>query len=389
MKIGCPGGNFMRSVPEDRPDLLRPALIVTYGTTSRKFRSLERDVVVVGRAPGCDVALASPEVAPVHCVLARGPHGWRVRDCSGRGATRINGTSVVDGPLKNGDTLQIGAFSFEAHLPAPDGSSSEAPMATVVATAEPADVPSAVPALDENRRLEIRARELAQFAEHLRRQEEEMNARLARRHEEVAKAEAVVREQRAEVVRKMSELARAGQHTKSKSDSASRQDGEAMRSQLAMVKQEVAGRDSIIAGLRVRLDKLERELAARLPLEEEQAGLTRQREELAEQVTLLEERRADLAEATREAELLAARERAQLARDRHDLERLLEDFRFEQQQASRKIQVYVGPSEDRQLTASMPVAPGSRTAVPTSGSHPNTTKWLEFGNDEDGEDTEE
>jgi pSer/pThr/pTyr-binding forkhead associated (FHA) protein len=107
----------MRSLAEDRLDLARPALIVTYGTTSRKRRLLERDVVIVGRAPGCDVALASPEVAPVHCILARGPQGWRVRDCSGRGATRVNGTPVVEGPLRHGDALQVGAFSFEAYLP--------------------------------------------------------------------------------------------------------------------------------------------------------------------------------------------------------------------------------------------------------------------------------
>src|ERR1700749_4703735 len=107
----------MRSLGEDRPDPARPALIVTYGTTSHKYRALERDVVVVGRAPGCDVALASPEVAPVHCILARGPNGWRIRDCSGRGGTRGNGSPVGEGPLKPGDTLQIGAFSFEAHLP--------------------------------------------------------------------------------------------------------------------------------------------------------------------------------------------------------------------------------------------------------------------------------
>jgi len=31
---------------------LRPALIVTYGNTAHKYRPLERDIVVVGRAPG-------------------------------------------------------------------------------------------------------------------------------------------------------------------------------------------------------------------------------------------------------------------------------------------------------------------------------------------------
>jgi pSer/pThr/pTyr-binding forkhead associated (FHA) protein len=375
-----PGDISMRSVPDDRPDLTRPALIVTYGTTSRKLRSLERDVVVVGRAPGCDVALASPEVAPIHCVIARGPHGWRVRDCSGRGATRVNGTAVVDGPLKNGDTLQVGAFSFEAYLPATsEANAADAQAAAPVAQLMPEELPAA-PDAEECRRLDIRARELAQYAEHLRRQEEEVNARLAHRHEEVAKAEAMLREQRAEVVRRMTEMARAGQSPKAKSDSASRQDPEALRSQLAMLKQELAGRDSIISGLRVRLEQLERDLAARRSIEEDREQLAHEREELAEQVALLEERRADLAEATREAELLAARERGQLARDRHELERMLEDFRYEQQQAPRKLEVFVEARETGRLTAAIPVSePLRRTAVPTSGSHPGAAKWLDFG----------
>src|SRR5262245_32527938 len=101
----------MRTEPEDRPDPARPALVVTYGTTPRKLRPLDRDIVVLGRAPGCDVALASPEVAPVHCILAHGHDGWRVRDCTGRGATRLNGTPVTDSLLRHGDTLQVGTFS--------------------------------------------------------------------------------------------------------------------------------------------------------------------------------------------------------------------------------------------------------------------------------------
>ena len=104
----------MRSLTDDRPDPGRPTLVVTYGNTPRKYRCLERDIVVIGRAPGCEIALASPEVAPIHCVLARCANGWRVRDCSGRGATRVNGTAVADSPLRNGDSLQVGSTVLEA-----------------------------------------------------------------------------------------------------------------------------------------------------------------------------------------------------------------------------------------------------------------------------------
>jgi DNA repair exonuclease SbcCD ATPase subunit len=74
--------------------------------------------LVLGRAPSCDLGLVSPEVAPVHCVIVHVPEGWRVRDCSGRAGTRVNGKAIQDEPLSHGDTLQVGTFSFELHLPA-------------------------------------------------------------------------------------------------------------------------------------------------------------------------------------------------------------------------------------------------------------------------------
>jgi hypothetical protein len=95
----------------------RPALVVTYGNTTQRYRPLEGDLVVLGRARTSDIALVSPEVATVHCILARVGGGWRLRDCTGRGGTRLNGAAVSDVPLNNGDLLQVGTFSFEVKLP--------------------------------------------------------------------------------------------------------------------------------------------------------------------------------------------------------------------------------------------------------------------------------
>jgi hypothetical protein len=81
---------------------------------------------MLGRSSGCDIGLVSPEVAPVHCVIVRTLSGWRIRDCSGR-ATRVNGKAIQDEPLRNGDVIQIGTFSFEAKLPAVAGHHVAAP----------------------------------------------------------------------------------------------------------------------------------------------------------------------------------------------------------------------------------------------------------------------
>jgi hypothetical protein len=95
------------------------ALVVTYGNTSRKHRPLDRDLTLLGRARNCDVALVSPEVAPIHCLIARGADGWLLRDCTGRGGTRLNGKAVTESVLADGDMLQVGTFSFQLQLPQP------------------------------------------------------------------------------------------------------------------------------------------------------------------------------------------------------------------------------------------------------------------------------
>ena len=102
---------------DDKFDPTRPTLVVQHGNTARKYRRLEKDVFVLGRAAGCDIGLDAPDVAPVHCVIVRAADGWRVRDCTGRGGTRLNGRSVQDEALVDEDILQLGSFSFALHLP--------------------------------------------------------------------------------------------------------------------------------------------------------------------------------------------------------------------------------------------------------------------------------
>jgi hypothetical protein len=104
------------------PDLGQPALIVTYGQTLTRRRALDKDVMLLGRSPICDLVLSSQEVAPVHCVLARSAGGWRVRDCGGRIGARLNGALISDCLLRDGDMLQVGTFNFELHLPSDDSS---------------------------------------------------------------------------------------------------------------------------------------------------------------------------------------------------------------------------------------------------------------------------
>jgi hypothetical protein len=109
----------MKHHPDEPFDAAHPALVVTYGNTTQKTRPLDRDLIVVGRGRTCDIGLASPEVADVHCLLLRTPDGWILRDCGSRVGTRVNGQLVQQAQLLDGDALQVGTFLFRVHLPCP------------------------------------------------------------------------------------------------------------------------------------------------------------------------------------------------------------------------------------------------------------------------------
>jgi chromosome segregation ATPase len=121
----------MRKEQEDSFDPTKPTLVVTYGTTRHKYRPLIGDVVVLGRSQNCDIGIVSPEIAPIHCLIFRSQGSWRIRDCSGR-ATILNGRPIQDESLHDGDVIQVGTFSFQAHLPGsavpPVAPASEAPV---------------------------------------------------------------------------------------------------------------------------------------------------------------------------------------------------------------------------------------------------------------------
>ncbi|HMC64046.1 MAG TPA: FHA domain-containing protein, partial [Gemmataceae bacterium] len=108
----------MGSRHDDVFDPTQPTLTVTCGNTSRKHRSLNRDVVLVGSAQGCDISLDAIGVLPVHCVIIRYERGFMLRNCAGHGGTRLNGESVMEAPLHDADALQIGPFSFQVYIPA-------------------------------------------------------------------------------------------------------------------------------------------------------------------------------------------------------------------------------------------------------------------------------
>jgi pSer/pThr/pTyr-binding forkhead associated (FHA) protein len=188
----------MRKEPEKKIDPKEPALIVLAGQTRNRRRPLDGDVFMLGRAPGCDLGLVSAEVAPVHCVILRLSRGWRIRDCSGRGATRLNGQPIREASLRDGDIIQVGSFSFEAFLPK-----------STALRERTDDLPTASPAEQALRKKRERSRRnLARHALRLRarlRANAEAEEELAQRQEDLERQEERlryrIREQEAKIAR--------------------------------------------------------------------------------------------------------------------------------------------------------------------------------------------
>lgn len=79
---------------------------------------VDRPLLLVGRHGECDVQIRSSKVSRRHCCLAEvdsddGQPLLSVRDLDSTNGTRINGDIVLEGRLKEGDELTIGAFRFK------------------------------------------------------------------------------------------------------------------------------------------------------------------------------------------------------------------------------------------------------------------------------------
>lgn len=95
----------------------QPGLSIIYGNMPKRFRPLDRDLMLIGSAPGCEIGIEAVGVFPVHCVLIRGDDAFYVRNCAGKGGTRLNGAHIQEAKLFDSDVLQIGPFVLEVHVP--------------------------------------------------------------------------------------------------------------------------------------------------------------------------------------------------------------------------------------------------------------------------------
>lgn len=68
----------------------------------------ERDELLIGRHPSCDVVLSALDVSRRHAKLTFGDGNWTLQDLDSKNGTVVNGVSVRRCRLRLGDHLDIG-----------------------------------------------------------------------------------------------------------------------------------------------------------------------------------------------------------------------------------------------------------------------------------------
>jgi pSer/pThr/pTyr-binding forkhead associated (FHA) protein len=70
---------------------------------------LVEDIVMIGRGPSNHIVIDHPTVSAQHAILARIADSYRLNDLHSTNGTQINGVSITDAELKDGDKIRFGS----------------------------------------------------------------------------------------------------------------------------------------------------------------------------------------------------------------------------------------------------------------------------------------
>ena len=84
-------------------------LIINCGGIDLVAHDLVADVITVGRAPLNHVVIDDPTVSAQHALLLRLGHSPRLKDLHSTNGTHINGVSITEAQLNDGDKIRFGS----------------------------------------------------------------------------------------------------------------------------------------------------------------------------------------------------------------------------------------------------------------------------------------
>jgi pSer/pThr/pTyr-binding forkhead associated (FHA) protein len=73
------------------------------------MRELDRDIVMIGRAPSNQTVIDHPTVSAQDAVLLKTSASYSLKDLDSTNGTQINDILVTDAELKDGDTIRFGS----------------------------------------------------------------------------------------------------------------------------------------------------------------------------------------------------------------------------------------------------------------------------------------
>lgn len=87
-------------------------LIIIFEDGREDVFQLMNDICVIGRTSDNDIALPLKSVSRKHCQIERSGSEYKIIDLGSRNGIKINGEMVMNGILKNGDKIDIGAVTM-------------------------------------------------------------------------------------------------------------------------------------------------------------------------------------------------------------------------------------------------------------------------------------
>src|SRR5437764_2347983 len=83
-------------------------LCVSGEEADRVRHELTRDIITIGSAPLNHIVIDDPGVSAQHAIVARVAGSYWLKDLGSTNGTQVNGVSISDAELKNGDKIQFG-----------------------------------------------------------------------------------------------------------------------------------------------------------------------------------------------------------------------------------------------------------------------------------------
>jgi pSer/pThr/pTyr-binding forkhead associated (FHA) protein len=84
-------------------------LVVNREEADLVTHELTRDIVTIGSAPLNHIVIDDPAVSAQHAILARIADSYRLKDLHSTNGTQVNGISITDAVLKDGDKIRFGS----------------------------------------------------------------------------------------------------------------------------------------------------------------------------------------------------------------------------------------------------------------------------------------